>query len=133
MEHRYTARKNVKLGVVVSLPRLGLVRGYTNDISLGGMFIETDCVAMPVNALVTVNFQPEGHSPLVCFQAKAMVVHQRAGGFGLMFDELEPTCVRALRRLLSEDEAVTRQDDAGISEEPYEAPLPQEIRKRAAG
>ncbi len=100
MEHRYAARKDLKLGVVVSLPRLGLVRGYTTDVSLGGMFIETDCVSMPVNALVTVSFQPSDDNPLICFKARAMVVHQRGGGFGLMFDELDTRCVRVLRGLI---------------------------------
>lgn len=101
MEHRYADRKDLRLGVVISLPRLGLIRGYTSDISLGGMFIETDCVAMPVNALVTVSFQLDDDNPMICFQAKAMVVHQRAGGFGLMFDRLEPACTRALRNMIA--------------------------------
>ena len=100
MEHRYADRKEFRLGVVISLPRLGLITGYTSDISLGGMFIETDCVAAPVNALVTVSFQLDD-DPMVCFQAKAMIVHQRAGGFGLMFDRLEPDCTRALRNMIA--------------------------------
>lgn len=103
MEHRYTERKPVTVNVLVSCPRVGLVRGTTIDVSVGGMFVATDCVAMPLNAPVTVSFQPNDDRPLVCFQAKGMVVHQKEHGFGLMFDELDPTCRRALRDLLTND------------------------------
>jgi hypothetical protein len=33
-------------------------------------------------------------------QAAGMVVHQNAVGFGMMFDDLDPACRRALGRLL---------------------------------
>ena len=101
MEHRYAERKPVAVNVLVSCPRVGLLRGTTIDVSAGGMFVATDCIAMPLNAPVTVSFQPNDDRPLVCFQAKGMVVHQKDHGFGLMFDELEPTCRRALRELLT--------------------------------
>lgn len=131
MEHRYAARKSVELDVVVSLPRLGLVRGCTSDISLGGMFIKTECVAMPVNALVTVNFQPEEQSSMVCFQARAMVVHQRAGGFGLMFDRLESGCAQALRRLLASEPVTDAPGDSPASNDAVDEPMP--IPRRAWG
>lgn len=103
MEHRYTERKPVAINVLVSCPRMGLVRGQTIDVSVGGMFIATDCVDMPLNAPVTVSFQPNEKLPLVCFQAKGMLVHHKDHGIGIMFDELEPSCKRALRELLSTD------------------------------
>ncbi len=100
MEHRYTERKQMAINVVVSCARFGLVRGRTVDIGCGGMFVETDCIVMPLNAPVTVSFDPSGAGGLACVQVKAMVVHQRAGGFGLMFDDLEPACRELLRGLL---------------------------------
>ena len=122
MEHRYAGRKDLRLGVSVALPRLGLVKGYTSDISLGGMFVETDCVAMPVNALVTVSFQPDEDNPMVCFHARAMVVHQRACGFGLMFDELTPHCSRALRNLIA---APVRDRSSANATESNEVAIPE--------
>ncbi len=103
MEHRYTERKPVTINVLVSCPRVGLVRGTTVDVSAGGMFVATECVDMPLNAPVTVSFQPDDERPLVCFQAKGMVIHRKEFGFGLMFDDLESACKRALRELLSLD------------------------------
>jgi len=100
MEHRYTERKLLRLGVVVTCPHLGLIRGRSRDVGLGGMFVQTDCVVMPLNAPVNVSFQPDAQRPLVCFEAQGMVIHQHAGGFGLMFDELQPACRDALRALL---------------------------------
>jgi len=117
MEHRYTERKPLRVPVVVSCPRLGLVRGCSTDLGLGGMFVQTDCVVMPLNAPVSVSFQPQADNPLVCFEARGMVVHQHANGFGLMFDELPAACRDALR---------------GLMEAPREPPVEQD-RALAAG
>jgi hypothetical protein len=67
---------------------------------MGGMFIALDSVVMPLNAPVTVSFQPSADDSLVCLHVPGMVVHQHADGVGLMFDELEPSCKTAIRRLL---------------------------------
>jgi hypothetical protein len=100
MEHRYAERKPLVMNVVVSCPRIGLVRGVAENVGMGGMFIATDCVVMPMHAPVSVAFQPSPNDNLICVQARGMVVHQNTRGFGLMFDELEPACREALRRLL---------------------------------
>ncbi|MEJ2576141.1 MAG: hypothetical protein P8106_05510, partial [Gammaproteobacteria bacterium] len=47
---------------------------------------------------------PDPAENLVCLQAGGMVVHQNAMGFGLLFDELEPACQKALRQLLTDGE-----------------------------
>jgi hypothetical protein len=101
MEHRYTQRKPIALDVVVSCARIGLVRGRTVNIGCGGMYVATDAVVMPLNAAVSVAFAPSAGARVACFQVPAMVVHQGPEGFGLMFDELDPACRRALRALLA--------------------------------
>lgn len=88
MEHRYTERKPMVLDVVVVCPRVGLVRGKTVNVCMGGMFVQTTCVLMPVNAPVCISFQPDPLRPDISCEAQGMVVHQKAQGFGLMFDEL---------------------------------------------
>ena len=90
MEHRYTDRKPMVLDVVIVCPRLGLVRGRTVNVGVGGMFVETGRVLMPINAPITVCFQPDPEQPEVNHQAQGMIVHQKSQGFGFMFDELTP-------------------------------------------
>jgi hypothetical protein len=100
MEHRYTERKPLDLSVVISCSRVGLFRGQTLDLSLGGMQVRSDCVVMPLHAPVLVSFQPDPDNPRCCVQARGMVIHQRGNAFGLMFDDLEPASASALRALM---------------------------------
>lgn len=101
MEHRYFERKPLAVDVIVACPRVGIIRGRTTDVGCGGMFVATDGVEMTLNMPVTVSFAPQSSRELARFQVPAMVVHQRANGFGLMFDELAPACRTALRGLLA--------------------------------
>ena len=100
MEHRSTERKPVRMAVMLSCPRIGLVRGHASNIGMGGMFIETPCAVMPKYAPITVSFQPSADDGLVCFQVRGMVVRQGAEGFGLMFDDLQPACRASLHKLI---------------------------------
>jgi hypothetical protein len=94
------------------------------------MFVKTDCVDMPINALVTVNFQPDDGNPLVCFQAKAIVVHQRKSGFGLEFEDLEAPCAKALHDLLAAPVLEAGQTEAT---EAKHGSKPAEVYPRWAG
>lgn len=100
MEHRYNERKLVDFSVVVTCPRVGLFRGLACDVSLGGMKVQSDCVLIPLHAPVMVTFQTDPSDPLRNLQAQGMVIHQHGSVFGLMFDDLEPECAVALRRLM---------------------------------
>ncbi len=100
MEHRYALRKPVALDVVVTYRALGLVHGQTLNIGLGGMYIETGCVELPVNALIkTAFFLKEDGVHMPC-SADAMVMHSNSGGAGLMFNDLDDELHTALQRLL---------------------------------
>jgi len=100
MEHRYTERKPIDLSVVISCPRVGLFRGQVRNLSLGGMYVQSDCVVMPVYAPVVVSLQPDPDEPLQSLQVPGMVIHQHGNAFGLMFDDLESDRVQLLRSLL---------------------------------
>ena len=112
MEHRYTNRKPLEIDVLVSCPRVGVIKGHTIDVSAGGMFVGSECVTVPRNAPVTVSFQPDEDRPLVCFTARAMIIHQDEHGFGLMFDDLESECRHALLDLLTAADENRRSDFA---------------------
>ncbi len=111
MEHRYAPRKPVALDVVITYQALGLVHGRTMNIGLGGMYIETGRVELPVNALIkTAFFLDEDGLRKPC-SADAMVVHSCTYGAGLMFNDLDDELHVALRRLLnrSHDDAAPDQ------------------------
>ncbi len=110
MEHRYALRKPVTLDVVVTYQALGLVHGRTMNIGLGGMYIETGCVELPVNALIKTAFflKEDGvHKPC---SADAMVVHSCARGAGLMFSDLDDELHAALQRLLDRPHEYSQPD-----------------------
>jgi len=101
MEHRYALRKPVTLDVVVTYQALGLVHGHTLNIGVGGMFIKTGCVELPVNALIKASFYLNENGVKQPCSADAMVMHSSPGGAGLMFNDLDDELHAALHRLLN--------------------------------
>lgn len=98
MEHRCSIRKSLTLDVVINYRGLGLVRGRTRDIGMGGLFVDTGCVQLPANAMVDVAVMLDGASrPL---RIGAIVVHTRDSGAGLLFDELDPDCHDTLHQMI---------------------------------
>jgi hypothetical protein len=90
MEHRYATRRPFTCDVVLSYRALGFVQGRTRDLSLGGVFVETGCIQLPVNAVVEASFMLEHDSGRMGSRStRAMVVHTKEGGSGLMFNELD--------------------------------------------
>ncbi|MCF6355798.1 MAG: PilZ domain-containing protein [Candidatus Polarisedimenticolaceae bacterium] len=116
MEHRYALRKPVTLDVVVTYQALGLVHGRTMNVGLGGMYIETGRVELPVNALIkTAFFLNENGMHKPC-SADAMVVHSCSCGSGLMFNDLDDELHAALQRLLDCSHDNARPDQQRIAE-----------------
>jgi len=101
MEHRCTSRKPIALDVVVTYRALGLVQGRTLNIGIGGMFIETGCVELPVNALVKASFYLHENGVHKACSTDAMVMHSAPGQAGVMFSDLNDELHASLHRLLS--------------------------------
>ncbi|HEC16925.1 MAG TPA: PilZ domain-containing protein [Sedimenticola sp.] len=100
MEHRCAIRKPIALDVVISYQALGLVQGRTINIGVGGMFVETGCVELPVNALVKTSFFLEDDGLQRPCNTSAMVVHSQDSGAGLMFNDLDDELHEVLHRLV---------------------------------
>lgn len=98
MEHRCSIRKSLTMDVVIDYRGLGLVRGRTQDIGMGGVFVDTGCVQLPVNAMVNLAVMLDGvRRPL---RIGAIVVHAQESGVGLLFEELDPESHETLHRLV---------------------------------
>lgn len=100
MEHRWSARKSVTGNVIIECPRIGLVRASLRDLSLGGMFIETHAVILPLNAPVSVVFDLPGEEGSESFCLQAMVVRHASRGAGVMFLDTGADIVSSMRDVL---------------------------------
>ena len=100
MEHRCASRKLITLDVVVTYQALGLVQGRTMNISLGGMFIDTGCVDLPVNALMKASFYLTENGMHKSCSTDAMVMHSAPGQAGVMFSDLNDELHVNLHHLL---------------------------------
>lgn len=103
MEHRCAERKPLELDVVLSYRALGFVQGRTRDVSLGGVFVETGCIQLPVNAVVQASFMltPDSGAVRSC-STEAMVVHGNENGSGLMFNDLDDDFSGLLKQLMED-------------------------------
>jgi hypothetical protein len=100
MEHRWSVRKPQRCPVVVDTPRHGRIAAKLHDIGIGGMFIETDDIALPLNTPVNVAFTLPREPYREDFRLPAMVVRHAPTGAGVMFLDIEVDTLRALRRAL---------------------------------
>jgi hypothetical protein len=102
MEHRWSVRKPQRCPVVVDTPRHGRVAAKLHDIGIGGMFIETDDITLPLNTTVNVAFTLPREPYREDFRLPAMVVRHAPTGAGVMFLDIEVDTLRALRHALYE-------------------------------
>lgn len=106
MEHRWSVRKPHQCRVVVDCPRVGPAGAKLHDIGIGGMFVETDNMDLPLNAAVNVAFTLGRDNYREDFRLPAMVVRHMRNGAGIMFLESDVDILRALRRALYETPAL---------------------------
>ncbi len=100
MEHRWSARRFLGSEVTVSHPRYGIVHALLRDISLGGMFVETGRVELPVNTPVIASFMLQNGSGASHHRLNAMVVRTTDNGAALMYLDSSADTIRPLRQVL---------------------------------
>jgi PilZ domain len=98
MEHRWSVRKPHRCRVVVDCPRTGLIGASLCNIGVGGMFVETAGIDLPLNAPISVAFTLGREDYREDFRLPAMVVRRPADGAGIMFLESDVDRLRTLRR-----------------------------------
>ena len=102
MEKRTSERQLSVRNVTVNYTNLGLVKGKTLDISLGGMCIETRPICLPLNAALTVTFTVETAAGFTDCEAHAIVVRVEGSSCCLMFDGMNQETHQALRSLVGD-------------------------------
>jgi energy-converting hydrogenase Eha subunit H len=100
MEHRLSRRKLLTLDVSLYYAPLGCLQGRTRDVSLTGMFVETDTARLPLSSTLEVAFKI-GDGPDARIQrVRALVARVTDEGVGLMFDHFKYTAYCALQEML---------------------------------
>lgn len=100
MEHRWSERKQVTMDVTLHYDPVGQISGKTRDISLEGMFIETDGVTIPSRAEVKVMFETNTLGAKQSHCVPAYVVHNDENGIGLLLRHSGYEEFYALRHML---------------------------------
>lgn len=101
MESRYSKRRPMSMDIVISASQLGMLDAKTLDVSMGGMFVETnDSNSFKENELVDIWFYINcDNKPCRC-EAKAIIVHMRDRQIGLKFKYLDGALKQKLRKVL---------------------------------
>lgn len=102
MEHRWSERKPIEMDVALYYAPVGTITGKTRDVSLEGMYVQTDGVDLPLHAELEVSFvtQNGGGTPQE-HHVPAYVVHGTGSGIGLMLRHVDYGDFYALRYMLS--------------------------------
>ena len=96
--------KPLALNVVVYCRGLGMVRGRTRNLGIGGMLLDTGVVRLPQDEEVELAFMLDGaESDAEVHQLTAQVVRTSDRGTELVFKDFEPNTMRLLRRALDDD------------------------------
>jgi hypothetical protein len=102
MDKRTSERQPAVRDVTVGYTNLGLVKGKTLNLSLGGMCIDTGPICLPVNAPVTVAFTLDTVAGNLECEAHAIVVRGEGSTCCLMFDGMNQQTHQALRSLVGD-------------------------------
>ena len=97
MEHRKSSRIPLRQQIDIEARRAGPpFSAWARDMSLGGMFIQTDSSVLRPGLFVTVSFALPHNGSQDRFVLEAEVVRQTPEGFGLMFTSMGPEEIRCL-------------------------------------
>ena len=97
MEKRWSTRKEIQLDVVLHHDGAGVIKCKTRDISLEGMFIETENSIFPIDEQVDLDFILQNDNSNKLHHIRAKVVRTTNAGMGVIFREFNPRISHFLR------------------------------------
>ncbi len=102
LEKRRAVRRPLRLDVFLHYPSVGILRGWTRDVSLEGMFVELQVpFRVPRGTELRVSI-PLERGVSGTYDYRARVVHSRPEGVGLVLHSAAVEAMRALDRWLRE-------------------------------
>lgn len=100
MERRWTTRTKLALTVEVACEGGRILRCTTEDIGLGGVFVNAPTTAIPEGQNVELIFSLPANSAPEEHKLRAKVVRATDAGVGLMFRDFDATAFRSLQRVM---------------------------------
>ncbi|MFL6650130.1 MAG: PilZ domain-containing protein [Sulfurifustaceae bacterium] len=100
MDRRWGMRKPVGVDVVIDNQPSCLLPGRIGNVSVGGLFVQTEAASLNPNARVEIVLMLQQGNGTSVYRMPAMVVRLTPNGAGLRFDEYDVNAFRALVVLL---------------------------------
>lgn len=100
MEQRWSLRTPVTFEVKVSYKCHPVVLGWSRNIGLEGLFIETGIMILPVGSYIQVEFSLLSASRRQQICMPAVVVHRNRNGCGIAFQAFNGNAFRAIEHVL---------------------------------
>jgi hypothetical protein len=140
MDRRWGMRKPVGLDVVIDNQPSCLLPGRIGNVSVGGLFVQTEAANLNPNARVEVVLMLQQGNGTSVYRMPAMVVRLTPNGAGLRFDEYDVNAFRALVVLLLAERRASASAARAVNDSFYTesgpiAPAPEgrtDARARAA-
>ena len=100
IERRCSPRTPIALKVRLHHPAAGEINAVTRNVSIEGMFVETDATALSDKTELEVSFITSGDAGPRQHRVSAYVVHRNEAGIGLMLRHVAYSDFHAVRFLL---------------------------------
>jgi hypothetical protein len=113
MEQHDLESNPIRLDAVIACTRFGLIRGSITQIDADRLYVEARASIVPINAEVSVTFQPQRSLSDACVSLQGVVSQQNPRGFAITFTEVPPACREALDSLLLGQESARRVASGG--------------------
>lgn len=99
-DQRWSSRQSVSLPVKLYSGNEPTLQGHTQNLGIGGMFVETESKHLPLNSQLSVSFSVATHDGTSHHRLPATVVWADEHGAGLMFTDFNIETVHTLREVL---------------------------------
>lgn len=100
LDHRWSTRQALTLPVKLYNSGESIVQGRTQNLGIGGMFVETDAHRLPLNSPLSVSFTVSNNGSTSHHRLPATVIWSGHEGAGLMFTDFNVETVHTLREIL---------------------------------
>ncbi len=98
-EQRWSVRQPIQLNVTLYHSVGRPIPGKVQDISFGGIYVETNEKIPPVNTPVALGFRYGDGSNDNYYRMSAIVIRSTGAGAGLMFEKYDDSTVESLERV----------------------------------
>ncbi len=99
-DHRWSTRLPLSVDVKVFDGGQPIAQGRTQNVGIGGMFVDTNRKPLPLNSQIAVAFSVSANGNVSHHRLPATVIWSSEEGTGLMFTDFNVDTVHTLREIL---------------------------------